>query len=551
MDAAAGWRRRRAEVEPGPASVRVERRPRPEQQLADVLDPAVDVAADVVRVVGLHLRPGHASSGRGCGRGSRARTARPGPRCASVMSTVGARRDVAVRPGRRLAGGRPGRVPAVRTGRTARTAAPGGRPAATSASAAAISASVPPRWTVAARRGPSAVHGIGSVERPVDLEHARSRSGTARRGGVVRAGSRSPAIASELRAASCRTGRRARGGSSPSEATRSAGDDLAAERPELRGQGVGDGRRAAADHRPADRVGVRRRAPARTTRSAAGRAAASSAPRARRTAPAPARRRNATAGQARRRSGAPAARTGPARAGGAGRGRPGRAAPRQLVRRRGRAARTGPPPGRARRRRPSPAAVAAHGPLEHGRPAAVERVGERARRGGSSSTPRAARSTVRKNGEAERQRQDRRADVVAEPGERQLLRSASRRRSCRRPRTTRTDRPARARVMAAASPFGPGPDDDGIEASPASGHAASAASAPAGQLADRRGEGPAQPSGCVALLRTLRTWRHWRFRSMQTIWVVDHRVGDAHVPGQVAPASAARTSLFMRLPPSM
>ena len=50
----------------------------------------------------------------------------------------------------------------------------GWRPAATSASLAAISSSVPPRWTVA---GPARTLGgprDRAVERPVDLEHARA-----------------------------------------------------------------------------------------------------------------------------------------------------------------------------------------------------------------------------------------------------------------------------------------------------------------------------------------------------------------------------------------
>ena len=45
-------------------------------------------------------------------------------------------------------------------------------PDATSASPAAISSSVPPRWIVAARRGAVGRPGDRPVERPVDLEHA-------------------------------------------------------------------------------------------------------------------------------------------------------------------------------------------------------------------------------------------------------------------------------------------------------------------------------------------------------------------------------------------
>ena len=49
----------------------------------------------------------------------------------------------------------------------------GWRPAATSASAAATSSSVPPRWTVAARRGALRGPRHRAVQRPVHLEHAR------------------------------------------------------------------------------------------------------------------------------------------------------------------------------------------------------------------------------------------------------------------------------------------------------------------------------------------------------------------------------------------
>ena len=45
--------------------------------------------------------------------------------------------------------------------------------------------------------------------------------------------------------------------------------------------------------------------------------------------------------------------------------------------------------------------------------------------GVSSFTPRAARSTLRKNGEARHQRVDRRAHVMVEPGQRQLGRAAA------------------------------------------------------------------------------------------------------------------------------
>ena len=69
---------------------------------------------------------------------------------------------------------------------------------------------------------------------------------------------------------------------------------------------------------------------------------------------------------------------------------------------------------------PRPAAVAAHRSLEDDRAAAVERVGERRVRVDRARRPRAARSIVGEERRGERQRQDRRAHVVAEPGERQL-----------------------------------------------------------------------------------------------------------------------------------
>ena len=65
--------------------------------------------------------------------------------------------------------------------------------------------------------------------------------------------------------------------------------------------------------------------------------------------------------------------------------------------------------------------------LEHRRAATVERVTRPARPDGRARRPRAARSIVAKNGEAERQRQDRRADVVTEARAGSAPRSAARR----------------------------------------------------------------------------------------------------------------------------
>ena len=145
---------------PAPTRYGSARRPWPEDELADVLDAAVDVAADVVRVVRLHRGRVRASPGRGSGRGSPGANRSTWASMRSVMSTsepagTWQYAQAVVLP----AGARVGSHGAYWTNRT--NGRSGWRPAATSASAAAISSSVPPRWTVAARRGPSAVHGIG------------------------------------------------------------------------------------------------------------------------------------------------------------------------------------------------------------------------------------------------------------------------------------------------------------------------------------------------------------------------------------------------------
>ena len=133
--------------------------------------------------------------------------------------------------------------------------------------------------------------------------------------------------------------------------------------------------------------------------------------------PAPARRGTGRA-PARPPTGAPAARTGPAPAGAAAGGRPAGGSPGRASRHRGRAARTAAARlVRRRRRGPPPVADTDRSSTAARPPSSGWATGAS---GWTSSTPRAARSIEAKNGERERQRQDRRADVVAEPGQRQL-----------------------------------------------------------------------------------------------------------------------------------
>src|SRR5581483_7842653 len=67
VDAAAGWRRRRAEIDPPPVpfgdEVRIQRQPGPEEQLQAVVGAAGDVAPDVVRVVPLEVGRGRRVAG--------------------------------------------------------------------------------------------------------------------------------------------------------------------------------------------------------------------------------------------------------------------------------------------------------------------------------------------------------------------------------------------------------------------------------------------------------------------------------------------------------
>ena len=134
-------------------------RRRAREQLPQVGGAAVDVAADVVRVVRLQL-----AGPMTCR--ARMRSRKPGREALDLrLDRLGhvdgrAVRDVAVGPQRVCcrSGARPGRRGSA--ARRARTASPRGcRPRQSLRLGAAISSSVPPRWTVPARRQSGAVHG--------------------------------------------------------------------------------------------------------------------------------------------------------------------------------------------------------------------------------------------------------------------------------------------------------------------------------------------------------------------------------------------------------
>ena len=132
-----------------------------EQQLAHVLDAAVDVAADVVGVVRLHRARAVHGPGQDEVPEAGRDTARPAPRSPSVASTGPAVGDVAVGPGdvlarraratgRRWSAGRAARTAARQPGRGGRRPRPR-RPRRI----------VPPRWTVPARAVCASRQGIG------------------------------------------------------------------------------------------------------------------------------------------------------------------------------------------------------------------------------------------------------------------------------------------------------------------------------------------------------------------------------------------------------
>ena len=219
---------------------------------------AVDVAADVVRVVRLHRAGRMRRAGAGSGRGSPARSARPGPR-SGRSCRPSSRRARGSRP-RRSSGRRaPGSGPTARTGRTACTAGPGGGRRRRRPRTAAISSSVPPRWTV--RRPARALGGPRDrpVERPVDLEDPRPVAeplGTA--AGPRRAAGRRRSPRS-WRGVDVEQRRPAPAAAPSSDADPAARHDLAAGVDSSSATSASaTALAAAADHRPADGVGERR-----------------------------------------------------------------------------------------------------------------------------------------------------------------------------------------------------------------------------------------------------------------------------------------------------
>ena len=211
------------------------------------------------------------------------------------------------------------------------------------------------------------------------------------------------------------------------------------------------------------------------------RAAASSARRARRRSARARSPRNASARERRRRQRGARGRSARARADGAD----------------GRAARAGPPHERVASRRerrdqprvaaaqssPSVAPVAATSRSSSRRCPVVERVGERRTATGSTRRRARASGSVRRNGERDAERMDRRAHVV------HGTRAASARpTACRRRRVSarleHAHRHARPRQRdRRGQPVRPGADDDRIR------HSRSLNAAGAGQLAKRRGRG--------------------------------------------------------------
>ena len=215
--------------------------------------------------------------------------------------------------------------------------------------------------------------------------------------------------------------------------------DLAAERPEVRGERVRDraGSRRAANGQPA-RVREQPEARARTRPTASASAAASSAPRARRTARAPARRETSCARP--RSPGAPSGAEKRANAAGCA-GRPSGASrsSRDLL----------PASGERAHQPPVPAGVGAERGRrlvdradEQRRGPVVERMRERGRRLDPLDAVLLERHRAQER-RGDRERVDRRAHVVDEPGQRQLGRPA-----------TSADRRPRPRPRAPPDPRG-------------------------------------------------------------------------------------------------
>ena len=227
---------------PAPTRYGSQRRPRPEEHWRMSPMPAVDVAADVVRVVDLHARRARVRPA------PRMRSRKPGAKRSTwasmraVMSTVDPAGHVAIRPGRVLPGRRPRRIPRARTGRTARY----GRSAMPAGSDLGLGrrrsrSSVPPRWTVAARRRSRGRPWHRPVQRPVDLEHARPVAEAARAAAV-----RGRAVGRRrwraTGAASCPAARRGRAAVGAMASTRCPVTISPPSVAQLRDQCVGDGR---------------------------------------------------------------------------------------------------------------------------------------------------------------------------------------------------------------------------------------------------------------------------------------------------------------------
>ena len=127
--------------------VRVPAHDRPEEQLAPVADAAVDVAADVVGVVGLHRRRVLRCSGPGPGPGSPGAKRSTCASIAAVMSVVDPLGTWQYAQATCLPAG--ARVGSASVGWTSRTKGRSAmRPRPTASSEAATSRYVPPRWTV-------------------------------------------------------------------------------------------------------------------------------------------------------------------------------------------------------------------------------------------------------------------------------------------------------------------------------------------------------------------------------------------------------------------
>ena len=340
-----------------------------------------------------------------------------------------------------------------------------------------------------------------------------------------------------------------------------AGHDLAAERRGARRRGPSAiAADAAADHRPADRVGVQPEHEPERRASAAGRAAsiewAASPANSARAASA----READRARPRRRAAARAARTAPAASGWRGKWTTGPRSSAASSSASRRAART----AAARRvRRGAEAVGGLRRPSARGPPPGRRRAGGRpGRRDGRARRPCAARSSVRKNGEASASGMDRRADVVAEAGERQLRGPRRRRRSSRPPRRRATERPARASVIAAARPFGPDPtttaSGDGASVSLSRAERAAVEPDPLpgeplrGGIPRETGSGPgARPAGRSAARRPTARVRPGQRRDLEHALRPDDDVGQREpVVRERARTAPCRTRGRRRGPPS-